>query len=375
MEEKDNLISLASVLYRNRKRIILLGAVTFVVAAVITLLMPNYYKSTTLFYPTSEDLMKPEKIFGGSSSDLRFYGTDVEMDRLLAIAESPQVLDRLIDKFNLAERYGIKEGSRQWRSRLRNRLLKHYEVRKTRFDGIELSVEDTDPEVAAAMATAAREIISEMATSVIRTAQKRMINALEDNIGEKEFLVNEIRDSLRIVRERYGIFNVESQAEQFSGLITKLETDLQKERVRFETLSSNPRIPRDTLAYLEANLLGMEQQYRFLTGEGATELTGLQRFNQGMGVVAMLENRFFRENNQLGFDRLRLKNTRAAYEAPYDAVFVIQEAVIPDEKSRPKRSLIVLGAVFGAVVFYSLGLLLMHSIDLSVIERIRKEPG
>nr|MBS0038192.1 hypothetical protein [Saprospiraceae bacterium] len=374
MEQKDYMVSMLSVIYQNRMRLLYLGLVTLVVTAAITLTIPNYYKAETIFYPTSEDMMKPEKIFGGSTTDLRFYGTDLEMDRLLATAQSGAVLDHLIDEFNLSERYNIREGSRNWRSKLRKKLLSYYDVKKTRFDGISLSVEDVDPIVAAEMARSARKKISAQTAGILKSAQGEMIRTIEENVTNKERLLQQLRDSLQHLRQEFGIYNVETQSEQFSDMITRLESNLQKERIRFDRLSSNPRISRDTVIYLEANLMGMEEQYRYLMGtEGEESPTGLRRFNQGMGLVDMLENQVEKENAQLSYDKIRLKNYRAAYDSPYSAVFVIQEAIPPDEKSWPRRSLIVLGAVFIALFLGVLGLLLVESVDPKTIDRIRKK--
>lgn len=371
MEPKDNLLSILQLLYRFRKKLIYLALVTFVVAAAITLMIPNYYKASTVFYPTSEDMTKPEAIFGGSDREIRFYGSDIELDRLIAMSQSPELLNHLVEEFDLTDRYGIPEGSKNWRSRLHNRLHKLYNVKKTQYDGVELSIEDTDPEVAAEMVISAREKISEIATDILKSAQNRMIQSLESNIAQNEILLHEIRDSLRTLRQRYGIYSVETQAEEYSSLLTQLESKLQKERTRYQKLSENSRIPRDTLAYFEANLMGMEEQYNYLTGEEGDEFTGLRRFNQGMGGIRILESRFTRENNQLSFDRIRLKNFQAAYETPYSAVFVLQEAFPPDEKSRPKRSLIVIGAMFFVLFFAVLGILIFNSIDQKTLERIK----
>jgi tyrosine-protein kinase Etk/Wzc len=370
MEGKDQIARIATSLYRNRKRLLFLGLIAFVLSAVISLTMPNYYEATTVFYPTSEDLIKPEKLFGGAQTDLRFYGTDAEMDRLMAMAQSPELYDYLIEKFVLTERYGINVGSRQWRSKVRNKLDKHFTIRKTRFDGIELSVEDTDPEIAAQMANSARHKLAEIAERVLKTAQWSMIETMEQSIVEKELLVSMLRDSLVRARQYFGIYNLDAQSEHFAGLISQLETDLEKERVRFEILSSNPRVSRDTLTYLEANLRGMEQQYRFLTEGDDEELSGLRRMNKGMPLIQMLQSQHYREYTQLDYDRMRLKNFRAAFNAPFNAVFVIQEAYPPDRKKRPKRSLIVLGSVFFVVFFGALGIVAMESVDKDTLKKI-----
>ena len=371
MKEKDQVANIVSALYRNRKRLIYLGLIAFVISAAITLLMPNYYQATTVFYPTSEDLIKPEKLFGGAQTDLRFYGTDAEMDRLIAMAQSPELYDHLIEEFDLTERYGISKDSRQWRTRVRNQLDKNLTIRKTRFDGIELSIEDTDPEIAAQMANRARQRLASIAESVLKSAQRSMIETLEETVAEKEVMVSVLRDSLIRTRQYYGIYNIDAQSEHFAGLISQLETDLEKERVKFDILSANPRISRDTLTFIEANLRGMEQQYRFLTESGdEEELSGLRRMNVGMPLIQMLQSQHYREYTQLDYDRMRLKNLRAAYRAPFKAVFVIQEAYPPDRKVRPKRSLIVLASVFFVVFFGTLGIVAAESIDKDAIKKI-----
>ncbi|TVQ47131.1 MAG: hypothetical protein EA362_06935 [Saprospirales bacterium] len=370
MKEKDQIANIASALYRNRKRLIYLGLIAFVLSAAITLLMPNYYEATTVFYPTSEDLIKPEKLFGGAQTDMRFYGTDAEMDRLIAMAQSPELFDYLIEKFELTERYGIAPDSRQWRTRVRNQLDENLTIRKTRFDGIELSVEDTDPEIAAQMANSARERLASIAERVLKSAQKNMIETLDKTVMEKEVMVSILRDSLVRMRQYYGIYNLDAQSEHFAGLISQLETDLEKERVKFDILSANPRISRDTLTFMEANLRGMEQQYRFLTEGDEEQLSGLRRMNVGMPLIQMLQSQHYREYTQLDYDRMRLKNLRAANRAPFQAVFVIQEAYPPDRKVRPKRSLIVLASVFFVIFFGALGIVAIESIDKDTIKKI-----
>ena len=373
MEGKDQIARIAISLYKNRKRLAYLGLIGFILSAAISLTLPNYYEASTVFYPSSEDLIKPEKLFGGAQTDLRFYGTDMEMDRLMSMAQSPELTDYLIDQFNLTERYNINKEERHWRSRVGNKLNKHINIKKTRFDGIELSVEDTDPEIAAQMANSARKKLADIAERVLKSAQKSMIKTLEQSIIEKEVVVSMLRDSLVATRQYFGIYNLDAQSEHFAGLISQLETGIEKERVRFEILSANPRISRDTISYLEANLRGMEQQYRFLTEGDKEQLSGLRRMNKGMPLIQMLQSQHYREYTQLDFDRMRLKNFRSAYNAPFNAVFVIQEAYPPDRKVRPKRSLIVFGSVFFVLFFGALGIIALESIDKESLKKITQE--
>ena len=50
-----------------------------------------------------------------------------------------------------------------------------------------------------------------------------------------------------------------------------------------------------------------------------------------------------RENKELSIEKERLKKLLATYNQSFSAVHLVEKEQIPDEKSRPKRSLYVIG--------------------------------
>jgi hypothetical protein len=45
------------------------------------------------------DVMKPEHIFGNSTKEMEYYGTGVDLDRMITVAQSGELLDLMIDFF------------------------------------------------------------------------------------------------------------------------------------------------------------------------------------------------------------------------------------------------------------------------------------
>ena len=123
MENNDNLIGVLVTLFRYKRPILWATLATAVGTALISFLfLDNYYKSTTTFYPLSSDVFKPEQMFGSSQKDMEYYGREEDVDRLLTIAQSGELYDFLIKKFNLYQHYKIDTTSEQAAFKVREAL-------------------------------------------------------------------------------------------------------------------------------------------------------------------------------------------------------------------------------------------------------------
>ncbi|MEL6862808.1 MAG: hypothetical protein AAFP19_00245, partial [Bacteroidota bacterium] len=62
MDHKENLLGVLSTIFRWKKPIIYICGIAAVGSVLISLLLSNYYESTTLFYAASPDLAKPPAV-------------------------------------------------------------------------------------------------------------------------------------------------------------------------------------------------------------------------------------------------------------------------------------------------------------------------
>ena len=99
---------------------------------------------------------------GDEGVNRNYYGDGKDLDRLLSISHSTGLIDYLIKEFDLYEHYKIDSTSSRGPTQMMVKFRKLYKPIKSKYDAIELSVEDTDNVLASNMANAAREKISQI---------------------------------------------------------------------------------------------------------------------------------------------------------------------------------------------------------------------
>ncbi len=355
MENKDSLLGILGTLYKWRNPLIILCAAAGIGTAAISLYMPNYYKATTTFFAASPDQTKPELIFNRSMSlRMEYYGNANDIDRLLTIAESSELLAFLVDSFNLYQHYQIDSNAHKASHVMRETFFSLYEVKKTKRDAIELSIEDKDPQIAARIANAARNKIEDIARRLIQTSQEQTIAAYQNNIDLKERLLLAIGDSLATLRTQYGTYNVVAQTQSLTEQRSEALALFTRDSVRLQVLRANAKVPRDTVYLLEGRVAGLRQEVKVLQ-------TQIDRLNSGVATIYNLEKQYAEANQILGEDRERLKQWQAAYRSEAPTVLLLESAEPPVIKSRPKRSIIVLAAACAAFLFGVIGVLLIDT--------------
>lgn len=354
MERKDNLLGVLATLYQNRNLILKVCGAVFIGSIIISLLLPKFYKSTTTFYAASTDLINPDKMFGGGKSEVRYYGTAEDLERLLTIAQGAEVVEYLVNKYNLYEHYDIDTSSVKAGFYIREHFNGLYEVQKTKFDAIELSVEDEDPKLAAAIANDARKRIEEISSRLIKNSQETQLNTLKKSIKTSEEDLHAIGDSLARLREKYGIYDPDTQGETISSLYSSTRMQKSKLDGKLESYKSTPGTPRDSIRKVSAELKGIETQMVKLQED-------LKLFNEGSSVVLSLSDHHETARNQINWDKERQKHVLAAFNSDISTIHLVESAEVPIVKSRPVRSILVLASTFAALLFMVIGILIFDN--------------
>lgn len=354
MDKKDNLLSVISTLFKWKKTILYTCGIAALGSILISLLLTTYYQSTTVFFAASPDLAKPEHIAGTSVKDMDYYGNENDIDRILTLAESNEVIDHLIQKFNLYKHYEIDSTAVKAPFKVRKAFMKLYNVTKTKRDAIELSMEDEDPELAAQIANEARNRIDEIGRNLIKSSLAKLINTTKKSMVIKEESLKELGRTLIESRSNYNIISSLASSEALADLSITSESRLTQTASRLEFLRKNPRVPRDTIAMLEAKVSSMRVGMDSLNKRMA-------RFTEGMSIVDVLSEQHEEANEQLGKDKERFKQLEAAYNSDISAIILVEKAGVPVVKSRPTRSLIVIAAVFLAFILSVIAILLLDT--------------
>lgn len=367
MREK-NLEDILSTLYSKRKKILKITIISTLVVAIFTLFLKNYYESKTVFFALSPDVTKPEYIFGQATNSMNYYGSKDDVNRIFSLASDAELYHFMIDSFKLYDRYGISKDSKAARSKVISKLKKHYKVLKTEYGGIEINVEDHDPETAAAMANAARNFIDTKSASLMKNIQQTTYDILKDNVAEKTNNVKSISDSLRNLKEKYGIYNPTAQSEALSTQISETQAELIREKGRLEILKSNNSIKRDSITYLVAKVNGLENELNSLLGKDSTSIINLDKFTRGYGTYEILNDQLSKATVELSYLHQKIQRVESTLKSDFSSILTFEEATVPELKKRPKRSLIVLGSgifVFIMISFYFVFIDIFGNIKLS----------
>jgi len=354
MEQRENLLDVLKIFFKWWKPIAYLSLCIGLISVLISLLLPNYFESTTIFYASSVDQAKPGQIFGTSTRDIEFYGDDRDNDRLMTIAESNELSDYIIQEFDLYRHYDIDSTKEKAAFRVREKFNKHYTVIKTKRDAIELSIEDQDKKLAADMVNSARDKVNELAISIIKDQLLKLKESLNKNIQEKSDQLSIIGDSIQALKNRYGIFNTLTQGDVFADQTLSASARLAREQARFDALKRSNSVPKDTLIVIAANIAGLKSELSSLKNSTF-------QYNQGLSRVIVLERQEKDMSTKLSMERVQLNQLMTTFNSPLSAINLIEEGHIPIIKSRPKRSLIVISAVLIAFVFSLVGVLLFES--------------
>jgi capsule polysaccharide export protein KpsE/RkpR len=356
MNNTDNIIALIRVGKKWKKTILTLTLLAGIISATATwVLLKNYYQSTTIFYAASLDMQKPDKLFGVSSETVYYYGTPDDLNRILAIAESAELRDYLTKRFGLYARYEFDSTTQKSKHDFQEHFKELYKVEKNKLDAIELSMEDTDPEFAQKITLAARDFINNRANEIIKLNQTKILEGFSASLKQQELEIKNIEDSLKVLRNNYGIYNTLTQSKILTDLSSMAQAKLARYSAQVRALEKEPNASRDTIIMMRSLVKGLENELAVLNKSNTGGL------NKGIGVIEVLEQMHTQKSKQLSYDAVRFEQLRATQKADIAAIYIVEEPRVPLIKSRPKRSLIVLAAMFATFVFTILGVVLLEN--------------
>ena len=196
-EDEINLLDYLRVLWNYRRMIVLICGLAVVTTAIYSLLLPKIYSATASIIPPIDIVQRESELAGklraGASSMLgKAIGVTSIADMYAGILESRVVVDVIIDRFDLMKVYEEKKYKSNVREKLRNST-----VIKVSDEGIvNITVEDKDPNRAAAMANAYVEELDRQnkRLSAGQATSKRLF--LENRLEEIEQELSKIENLL-----------------------------------------------------------------------------------------------------------------------------------------------------------------------------------
>lgn len=357
---KESLLDVLKTLYQWKIPIVITSVLAGLIAVIYCLFAPNYYKSKAIFYPSNPRIASRGALFGGADENMDFFGGNSEMNRILNVAKSSELINYIVKKYDLYAHYEIDSTELEAPHYVTEDFLKLYKVNKNAENAVEISIEDTDREKTADMVWAILGKIDEINSRLTKDNQRRILESFEKKLLNKQAEYDTTTDSIRVLRAKYGIVNVEAQEEFLSNLVVETEAALSSKQARLKALEeSSHKSPRDTLRKLRSNIKSLENQLIAINSPDSKSGINLGKFNKGKGQVSLLELKQENIAGETNFLRDRFFQYQTVYDTNVNSLYITETPSTPVVKSRPRRTLTVLSVGMIAFILSSLGVLLL----------------
>jgi uncharacterized protein involved in exopolysaccharide biosynthesis len=342
------------VLAKHKKLILGLPFVTAVLAAGISLLMPDIYTATTKILP-------PQQSQSGASAVLAQLGGLASLagaaggfknpnDVYVAMLNSRTVADNLIQRFDLMQRYETK-----YPSDARKALAGVARI-TAGLDGlIVVEVDDKNPQFAADVANAFVDELNKFTgvLAVSEASQRRLF--FERQFEQATDNLTKAEAAARQALEKGGLVQVEGQGRAIVENTARLRGQITVKEVQIGAMRTFAADRNPDLQLAQRELESMKRELARIEGASGSG-SGNARENSGPGIdnLGLLRNVKYRETI---YELLAKQYELAKIDEAKDSTLiqVLDKAIEPDRKSKPNRRKIVLlwtvAALFAGILW------------------------
>jgi uncharacterized protein involved in exopolysaccharide biosynthesis len=316
----------------NRWKYFVAGAVALaaVVSIVVTLLMPNIYRSTSVFIPTNPQTADPDRLLDGGQSGGRLeLGTRAEdLDRVITIGESQPVAELAIKKHNLYRHYKAgPPGDDVTDNFVLHEFTDNLSIVHNERDAIELAFTDRDKKLAAGVANTMVQLIDSVNQQLTLENRQKLRDLYRQRYQYLSTSFERSRQELLGARRRYGIFGLEMQGRYMVKQLIETEAALRKAEAS------------------GGDVAGLRRALRGLTRADGGNLINLESYVRGTDSLSMFTTRVADLQSRLIAARSAFETAELSLQGHLSSVYIVQKAYPATKKIKPVRSLIVLGSV------------------------------
>lgn len=281
---------------------------------------------------------------------------------LVSVLKSRTLLDKVIEEFDLAKRYGY---DAELKSKVREALLKKSDFAYTRSTAtVSISFEDIDPVVARDVTNRMVSLLNEWYLQNIGSTSLRQKQLLEEKLKEVKSEVDVLEGRQKELQRKYGVLGPQDLGTSQATALAQLRSQLILKEIEIKNYSAIAAIEDPKLTQLKEE----RQNILDLISQTQQSLTNLQSGGSGQKSLPDIQLEFNNLTVEMDIQRQIYNTLSQQYEvlkltAEPDSAFQIMElAEVPDYKSGPSRSRIVIMATAAAFIGSAALAFLLHAL-------------
>ncbi len=352
-EDEISLIDLLIVLAKHKRLVLGVPVGASILAAIISLLLPNIYSGTTRILPPQQGGSAATALLnqlGGALGGLGAaaggaLGITNPNDLYVGMLKSRTVADNLIARFDLNKLYDEK-----FQSDARKVLEKKTTITSGKDGIIIIEVDDTDPKRAADVANAYVDELMKLTKvlAVTEASQRRLfferqLVQAKDNLTEAEIVA---RQGL----QKGGLAQVDAQGRSMIEVTARLRAQISAKEVQLGAMRTFAAEGNPELQRTQQELGALRRELSRI--EGSSPIAAISgrdtAGNSGLDNLGRLRDvKYYEFLYELLAKQYELAKIDEAKDAT--VIQVMDKAIEPDRKSKPKRALIFLLSTLAAL--------------------------
>lgn len=362
----------ASQLWDERRLLVRIGAVAFILSALIAFTVPKQYESSARLMPPdnggSGSAMLAALVgrsvgglgnLGGIASSL--LGTRSSSALFIDLLHSRSIADHLIDRFDLQKVY-----SKRYRIDTAKFLARRTSIVEDKKSGvITVTVTDQDPERARSIAAAYLDELNSIVTRANTSSARREREFIEQRLVSVQAELQDAQNALSVFSSNNSTLDIKEQTRAMVDAASKLEGEKivgESELASLEQIYGNDNV---RVRAARARIAGLQQELQKMSGTASEPLPSDADSTKPYPSIRQLPRLAVPYANL--YRRVRIQETvyellsqqyemaRIGEAKDTPVVSVIDAPLVAEKKSFPPRSLLMLAltvfALFVAAAF------------------------
>jgi uncharacterized protein involved in exopolysaccharide biosynthesis len=349
--EEIDLIELLQVIVRRKAFIFKVCAVAVLLSVCYSLLLKNRYTATAKLLPPQKEsggglsaLLSQAGALGGLAG-LATGGLTGSSDLYLGILKSRRVADAVIQRLDLQRELEAKD-----LDETRRAVEKAVRFQAAKDGIITVSADSKDPVKAALLANTFVEELSRRSVQLNLSKAGTERSFLEKRLEVVKRDLASAENDMKAFQERYKTIKADSQATVAIEGIARVRGELVAKEVQLAGLRNSMTDENSQVQALQAAIARLKSQLATMTGSG-----GRDDIIPATGNVPALGVEYVRKLRELKIQEAIYEQLTKQYEVAKlteakdsSSLQVLDEAVPPLKKSKPRRTLIVLLSAMAA---------------------------
>lgn len=378
MKSRDlDLLDILLIIAKNKKIVIIITLLFSVFAVVYIVLYPVHWKATATFFPSQTNdnkLSLGSSLVGLSTSLLGGAGSTQGLE-LITIMRSKVFSEDVINRFNLVDYFKISEDNAFKEKDIAIRLLKE-RVLDLGIDDetglVYITAETKDKHLSKDIANYYLEKIEQYNINNRMSKGKRNRVFLEGRVNEVERKIEKITEKILTFQQENNAISLEDQTNSAISLYTELVSAVMQKEIQLALVSDknekNPLVKQiqEELKLLRSRIIELEtseSEFSYILGLNSVseDAMSLEKMKIELEIQKSLYEFLIPQYEQAKIEEIK--------DIP--TIEVIDHATLAGLRSKPKRAIFCIMVFIGALILSICVVLVIGLLDAEQKEKLR----